>query len=33
MNEITRILRTFIGYLKRPDLYPEFKKENSQKYN
>ena len=23
MSEITRILKTFIGYLKRPDLYPE----------
>ncbi|NIF05500.1 class I SAM-dependent methyltransferase [Chryseobacterium sp. Tr-659] len=23
MSEITRVLRTFIGYLKRPDLYPE----------
>lgn len=23
VNEITRVLRTFIGYLKRPDLYPE----------
>lgn len=23
MGEITRVLKTFIGYLKRPDLYPE----------
>lgn len=23
MNEITRVLKTFYGYLKRPDLYPE----------
>ncbi|MDR2236261.1 MAG: class I SAM-dependent methyltransferase [Chryseobacterium sp.] len=23
MSEITRVLKTFIGYLKRPDLYPE----------
>jgi hypothetical protein len=23
VSEITRVVKTFIGYLKRPDLYPE----------
>lgn len=26
MNEIARILKTFIGYLKRADLYPELRR-------